>query len=589
MSGKFLLKLSVVCSGTACSTTSNTNATAALLDNPSDSDIKNDRAWHSYTVDSTEPVKVKVSWPGNPIKLDLSSSSSTSACQSNTVSTLNRNDDQTVYLAGCNTGDGKVELFKASDDTLLESYSVTVLPAATLSPDPASYTFEDDEAWHRFRVTSTVEVKVVVNPSGSSRRVDISTLSSGSACPAPQSGSVNALSGNYVYIAGCSAGTTEIQLIRRSDNLLLNAYTVTIAEKPRGSLTPLPSGAAIYDNEDWHRFKVVANVPVKVVVNPPGSNLRLDISASSSSSACPASRSDSSSRLNNQYIYLAGCSIGATKVQVLDASDDSVLNTYTVDVKDEPYGSLAPVPNSYAKMYEDGKWHRFTVSANVPVEVLVNPPGSVLRVEIHDSVISSNHCSNGAERNDAKDRTTGQYIYLAGCSDGPGVVRVLDRATKKILANYTITVKAVATTPPAPPPATICKPVTGFTATRYNATSTRLNWTNPSGGLTPTQRKIEIKKWVNGAWQFERYITEPIANTRSLHLGLTSNLWYTYRIRSECSSSNSAWSPWRHVGPWIDGISGASGDETPSPTPGVPPPYVEDPEDEEPPRPREDE
>ena len=66
---------------------------------------------------------------------------------------------------------------------------------------------------------------------------------------------------------------------------------------------------------------------------------------------------------------------------------------------------------------------------------------------------------------------------------------------------------------------------------------------------------------------------------------MDSSGFYNYRARNECiGNTNSSWSSLWLVGPYR-GASGASGDEVPQPTPGIPQPYEKDPADEQPPPP----
>ena len=61
-------------------------------------------------------------------------------CPAEARDSISRQDQQTVYLAGCSSGQAKVELRRASDQTLLRTYTFTIeeLPTATTGPGIAT-------------------------------------------------------------------------------------------------------------------------------------------------------------------------------------------------------------------------------------------------------------------------------------------------------------------------------------------------------------------------------------------------------------------------------------------------------------------
>lgn len=96
----------------------------------------------------------------------------------------------------------------------------------------------------------------------------------------------------------------------------------------------------------------------------------------------------------------------------------------------------------------------------------------------------------------------------------------------------------------------------------------RVAWFDPlSGRLTATGQEVEVEKWSNGKWQFERTITEGASRNYSWHLGLDSGSYYSYRVRAVCGTTKSTWSGWSTVSPW-SGASGADDSGGPQPTPG---------------------
>ena len=131
-------------------------------------------------------------------------------CPANREKPHTRNNDETVYLAGCAAGTGTVVLRDASNDSVIRTYNFTIdaAPPATptptptpvvpsLSPDPSSVNFEaDGTVWHRFTVNSDRELKVVANPTGSDIRVEINESRTRSFCPAEQNDDDNSTFGN---------------------------------------------------------------------------------------------------------------------------------------------------------------------------------------------------------------------------------------------------------------------------------------------------------------------------------------------------------------------------------------------------------
>ena len=132
-----------------------------------------------------------------------------------------------------------------------------------------------------------------------------------------------------------------MQLQRASDGLLIRTYDITVTNAPiatptptptptptstatptpsptptptptvgtAASLAPDPSGVSFTPDGSWRTFTVNAAEQVKVVANPPGTDLRVEITSSSSAgNHCSngAERGDNQRRSNGQTVYLAG-------------------------------------------------------------------------------------------------------------------------------------------------------------------------------------------------------------------------------------------------------------------------------------------
>ena len=233
---------------------------------------------------------------------------------------------------------------------------------------------------------------------------------------------------------------------------------------PMASLSPDPSVAAIPPDGRWHRFTVNANVPVRVIANPAGTARRVEITASAGAgNYCPAEANDAVTRSGGQYVYLAGCVEGSGTVELWSATGNRRLGSYTISVSNAT-ASLTPDPSAVAFRSNGREWHRFTVSASVPVKVVANPTGATARVEIAPSSAAGNYCP--PEENDGYSRSNGQYVYLAGCVAGAGEVELRRSTDDLVLRRYSFTIGSDTVTPtpaptatPVPTPAPTATPV----------------------------------------------------------------------------------------------------------------------------------
>ena len=111
--------------------------TATLSPDPSAVDFINDGTWHPFTVQASEAVVVVANPTGStPTVQSTSTSGAANQCPAESQDSLTRDDGQTLYLAGCASGQAKVELRRASDQTLLRTYTFTIeeIPTATTGP-----------------------------------------------------------------------------------------------------------------------------------------------------------------------------------------------------------------------------------------------------------------------------------------------------------------------------------------------------------------------------------------------------------------------------------------------------------------------
>ena len=117
-----------------------------------------------------------------------------------------------------------------SDPTLPEGIGEPTAPAtASFSPDPSTVTFAADGAWHRFTVQASVPIRVVVNPAGTEPVLEITSRSGrNNFCPAEADDDISRQDGSSVYLSGCESGTGTVQLRKRSDDSILQTYTIEV-------------------------------------------------------------------------------------------------------------------------------------------------------------------------------------------------------------------------------------------------------------------------------------------------------------------------------------------------------------------------
>ncbi|MCY3738714.1 MAG: T9SS type A sorting domain-containing protein [Gemmatimonadaceae bacterium] len=131
----------------------------------------------------------------------------------------------------------------------------------------------------------------------------------------------------------------------------------------------------------------------------------------------------------------------------IDLSDAWTIAAYLNDPSDPtlpaigeaagPAVSLSP-DSPTLSFADDGAWHRFTVEAEEPVTVVVNPAGTPRLLEITTRSGRGNYCP--AEAEDTGSRQDGQAVYLAGCGEGQGTVELRSEADGTVLRTYTFEV-----------------------------------------------------------------------------------------------------------------------------------------------------
>ena len=103
------------------------SATASLSPDPSTVLFADDGIWHPFTVQASESVSVVVNPGTTSPRLELTTRSGRdNYCPGGADDAVSRADGEAIYLAGCAAGTATVELRRASDDTVLQTYTFTV-------------------------------------------------------------------------------------------------------------------------------------------------------------------------------------------------------------------------------------------------------------------------------------------------------------------------------------------------------------------------------------------------------------------------------------------------------------------------------
>ena len=105
--------------------------------------------------------------------------------------------------------------------------------SARLSPDPTAVSYKDDGVWRRFTVRATEPIRVVANPTGTPRRVEMAhNPDARNFCPPEQDDTFVINNRNTVYLAGCVPGAGTVHLVHDVDGATLRTYTLPIRAVP---------------------------------------------------------------------------------------------------------------------------------------------------------------------------------------------------------------------------------------------------------------------------------------------------------------------------------------------------------------------
>ena len=176
--------------------------------------------------------------------------------------------------------------------------------AAALSPDPSTVSFADDGAWHRFAVEAGEPVKVVANPAGTPRRLEITARSGrDNYCPAEAEDDASRQDGQSLYLAGCTEGPATVELRREADGTVLQTYTFDVAASPADL--------------------VVQSISVSDNSLTPGQSLALSATIGNQGTGSAAATTLRYYRSSNRTISTQDTQVGTDPVSALAASGTS--------------------------------------------------------------------------------------------------------------------------------------------------------------------------------------------------------------------------------------------------------------------------
>ena len=208
-------------------------ATSAWLSpDPSAVTYRSDGVWRPFTVHATEPIRV-VANPDSFPRVGISAGASPASCSPSLNKAVDSGNGDVLYLAACRAGAGIVTLVRAADDVPIRNYTLPIVNAggssASLTPDPATVSFGNDGAWQPFTVAATDPVRVVANPPGTLRRIEIAgRQNEPNYCPPEQDDTSFMNDGWTVYLAGCVPGPGTVHLVRDVDGTVLRTYTLPV-------------------------------------------------------------------------------------------------------------------------------------------------------------------------------------------------------------------------------------------------------------------------------------------------------------------------------------------------------------------------
>lgn len=299
---------------TPAATHTPTSTSASLSPVPSTVNFKPDGKWHRFTVNSSATIRVYVNPGSTPRNVEVSTSNAGNHCSNGAEREGKpRSNGQYVYLAGCNSGTGTVQL-QTSSGSVIRTYTFSIGAAAT--------------ATH----TSTATHTATHTPTSTATATNTPTAT-------------------HTATATQTPTATHTATATHTPTATATAPNVT------ARLSPAPS--RLPDDQEWKEFTLIATSGEQIIIRL-NRHLSTDkivgaITKDHGIASCPDRRragSNSLDAVNGKKVYLAGCAHqrGETTVELIWQDDGQprqfhFLRTYNVEVVDEDdYDEYTPTP-----------------------------------------------------------------------------------------------------------------------------------------------------------------------------------------------------------------------------------------------------
>ena len=464
---------------------------ATLSPDPSTVDFLDDGAWHAFTVQASESVVVVANPTGSTPRAEITGSGGASnRCPAVARDSVTRSDGQTLYLSGCEAGPAKVELRKASDQTLLRTYTFHIeeLPPATTGPNIATIYWTTGDKIQRADADGANVEDLVSFGSPRSLAVDVveghiywtdqgsrwiwrANLDGSETAAVVNSGLIRpvalALDRDRGHIYWTDAGSNRVQRANLDGSRVETLVSVGL-HSPEGLALDVDAGKVYWSDYGTNKIQRAnldgSNVEdlITTGLKIPG-ELALDAGAGKiywtdyGTDKIQRANLDGS---NVEDLVTTGLSIarglaldlaggriywadaGTRKIgrADLDGSNVETLLTRSTDrptglALANPLASLSPNLASVS-LHRSGTWRRFEVQATEPVLVVANPIGSPPRVLIAPSEGEVGQCPAQAEA--SLTRHHGQSVYLAACEPGEAKVELRRVSDQAVLRTYAV-------------------------------------------------------------------------------------------------------------------------------------------------------
>ena len=466
---------------------------ATLSPDPSSVDFLDDGTWHAFTVEASEPVEIVANPAGSTPRVEITRTDGDSnRCPAVAQDGMTREDNDTIYLAGCSAGQARVELRSTSDQTLLRTYAFTIEepPTATTGPGIAAIYWTDGDKIQRADADGgNVEDLVTF---GSPRSLALDVLEGkiywtdqdtrwiwranldGSDAEATVTARLIrpvaiALDLARDQIYWTDAGSNKIQRANLDGSRVQTLVSVGL-HSPEGIALDADGGKVYWSDYGTNKIQRAnldgSNVEdlVSTGLRIPG-ELALDLAAGkiywTDYGTDKIQRADLDGS-NVEDLVTTGLRIAkglaldvaAGKIYWADTGTGKVQRanldgSEVEDVVTRPGGTPASLalaspiaslsPNLAAvTLHRSGTWRRFEIRSTEPVLVVANPTGTPARVLVATSGGATSDCP--AQPEDTVTRYDGQDVYLAACEPGEATVELRRASDHGVLEVYTLTI-----------------------------------------------------------------------------------------------------------------------------------------------------